>query len=67
MAKEQSGFIKGRYIGEHIRLIYDLMNFTELNNIPGRILLIDFEKAFILYPDTLSKRLLNSLILEILW
>ena len=50
IAKEQSGFIKGRYIGENIRLIYDLMNFTELNNIPGLILLIDFEKAF----DSLS-------------
>ena len=48
--KDQTGFIKGRYIGENIRLIYDLMNYTEENSIPGLLLLIDFEKAF----DSLS-------------
>ena len=36
----------GRYIGENIRIIYDLLHFTEVENIPGLILLIDFEKAF---------------------
>lgn len=50
ISKDQTGFIKGRYIGENTRLIYDLMNFTEQNNIPGLLLLIDFEKAF----DSLS-------------
>ena len=44
--KDQTGFLKGRYIGENTRLIYDLMNYTEQNNIPGLLLLIDFEKAF---------------------
>ena len=48
--KDQTGFVKGRYIGESIRLIYDLLNFTEQNNIPRLILLIDFEKTF----DSLS-------------
>ena len=48
--KDQTGFLKGRYIGENTRLIYDLMNYTEQNNIPGLLLLIDFEKAF----DSLS-------------
>lgn len=47
---DQIGFIKGRYIGENTRLVYDIMNFTEINNIPGLLMLIDFEKAF----DTLS-------------
>ena len=56
IGKEQTGFIKGRYIGENIRLIYDLMNFTEINNIPGLILLIDFEKAF----DSLSWRFIRN-------
>ena len=27
--KDQTGFLKGRYIGENTRLIYDLMNYTE--------------------------------------
>lgn len=44
--KDQSGFITGRFIGENIRLIYDLLHFTEEHNIPGLLLLIDFEKAF---------------------
>ena len=41
--KDQSGFISGRYIGDNTRLEYDLMQFVEENNIPGLLLLIDFE------------------------
>ena len=44
--RDQSRFIAGRYMGENTRLIYDIMKYTELNDIPGLILLIDFEKAF---------------------
>jgi hypothetical protein len=47
---DQTGFIKGRFIGENVRLIYDIMQYTEENNISGLLLLIDFEKAF----DSLS-------------
>ena len=47
---DQSGFISGRYIGENTRLVYDLMQFVEEKNIPGLLLLVDFEKAF----DSLS-------------
>ena len=45
ISTDQTGFIKGRYIGENTRLVYDLLQFTEENNIPGLLLLIDFEKA----------------------
>jgi hypothetical protein len=41
-----TGFIPGRYIGENTRLIYDVLHFTEEQDIPGILLLIDFEKAF---------------------
>ena len=47
---DQTGFIPGRFIGENTRLIYDLLHYTEENDIPGILLLIDFEKAF----DTIS-------------
>ena len=50
IATEQTGLIKDRYIGENTRLVYDLLQFTEEQNIPGLLLLIDFEKAF----DSLS-------------
>lgn len=46
ISNTQSGFIKGRFKGENIRFIYDLMDYSELNNIPGLLMLIDFEKAF---------------------
>lgn len=50
ISETQQGFIKGRYIGECTRLIFDLIERTEVDNIPGLLLLLDFEKAF----DTLE-------------
>ena len=44
--ESQKGFLKGRYIGENIRLIYDALIYTEKKDIPGLLLAIDFEKAF---------------------
>ena len=44
--ENQKGFLKGRYIGENTRLIYDVLHFTKDKNIPGILLMIDFEKAF---------------------
>ena len=29
--KDQTGFIKGRYIGENIRIVYDIMKYTEIH------------------------------------
>jgi len=43
---DQTGFIKGRYIGENIRLIIDTMEFTKTHNIPGILVSLDFRKAF---------------------
>ena len=48
--KNQKGFISGRFIGENIRLIYDVLFETKNRNLQGLILSIDFEKAF----DTVS-------------
>ena len=42
----QTGFIKGRYIGESTRLVYDIMEYLENKQKPGLLMLIDFEKAF---------------------
>jgi hypothetical protein len=44
--EDQKGFMKGRYIGENIRRLYDLLLYTEKEQIPGLLLMIDFEKAF---------------------
>lgn len=43
---DQSGFVKGRFIGESIRTIADIINYTKYKDIPGLLLFLDFEKAF---------------------
>ena len=42
----QSGYVKDRYIGETVRSIFDLMDFTLKEKIPGLMIFIDFHKAF---------------------
>ena len=46
IARSQTGFIRDRFIGEYTRLIYDIMVYTDIENIDGLLMLIDFEKAF---------------------
>ena len=41
---DKTGSITGKYIGENNRLIYDIMQYAEENNIPGLLLSVDFEK-----------------------
>ena len=44
--EDQTGYVKGRYIGQNIRLVKDIMKITALENIPGMAIFIDFKKAF---------------------
>ena len=46
ISEEQKGFISGRFIGENIRLIYDILYETKNQDIPGLLLSIDFQQAF---------------------
>ena len=43
---DQVGYIKERYIRENVRIIKDIMSYTDLRRNPGYIVLLDFEKAF---------------------
>ena len=43
---DQTGYVKGRYIAENIRLIQDLMFYTNKENLPGMAIFLDFRKAF---------------------
>ena len=61
--KDQTGFIKGIFIVENIRLIYDIMNYTESNDVPGLLILIDFEKASESFLGNLFKKRYAFLIL----
>ena len=47
---DQTGFVNGRYIGQNIRLLSDIMEFSDSKRFQGIFLFVDFEKAF----DTLE-------------
>ena len=42
----QTGYVKGRFIGENIRLIQDVTFLTKHANTPGIAIFLDFRKAF---------------------
>ena len=46
ISPNQTGYVKGRYIGESIKIKTDMMSFTKKKNIPGLAVFLDFEKAF---------------------
>lgn len=46
VSSDQTGYVKGRYIGTNIRLIDDIINHCEKNNKKGILLFLDFKKAF---------------------
>lgn len=50
ISSTQTGYISGRYIGDSIRYIYDIMHYAENEKVDGLLMLIDFQKAF----DSLS-------------
>ena len=52
----QTCYVKDRYIGETVRSIFNIMEFTDNENIPGILIFIDFRKAF----DTLEWHYLFS-------
>ncbi|XP_071959880.1 uncharacterized protein [Antedon mediterranea] len=43
---DQKGYIKGRFAGENVRLINDILYYTAEEQIEGAILSLDFRKAF---------------------
>ena len=46
ISTDQVGYIPNRYIGENVRIIQDIMTYSQLHKIPEYIALIDFQKAF---------------------
>ena len=53
---EQKGYVPNRFIGEVTRTTYDIFQYAKENNLPGMILLIDFEKAF----DSVSFKMIDA-------
>ena len=48
---DQVGYIAGRSINDHIRMIDDIILTAKIENLPGLIISLDYQKAF----DTVSK------------
>ena len=42
----QTGYVQDRYIGETVLSIFDIIEFTVIENVPGMLIFIDFQKAF---------------------
>lgn len=43
---DQVGYVKGRFIGENIRTMFDIMNYIDNSKESGFFVQVDFEKAF---------------------
>ena len=54
VSSDQTAYIKGRYIGSNIRLVSDVIDYYDLTNKSGILLMLDFQKAF----DTIEWRFL---------
>ena len=46
ISPNQTGYVKNRYIGENVRLISDVIDYTKVNQTQGIALFLDFKKAF---------------------
>ena len=46
ISTDQTGFFKGRFIEENIRLVQGHMIYTKQKHIQGLLMFIDFEKSF---------------------
>ena len=62
---DQTGFIKGRFIGENIRLIDSVICYAKEKNIPGLLLFLDFENAFDTIECLSLEKLFNILVLVV--
>ena len=61
--EDQKGFMKGRHIGENIRLLYDVLQYAETKELPGLLLIVDFEERSTVSRGLLLKKLSTSLTL----
>ena len=44
--EDQTGFIPNRFLGDNLRLLYDVISYVNEENMSAMLLCLDFEKAF---------------------
>lgn len=66
---DQTGFISGKYIGHniHVRLLSDVMEFSDTKKFQGIFLFVDFEKAFSTLEWSFILKALEAFNLEIIF
>ena len=52
VSNDQTAYVPGRHIGESVRLISDLLEYTDTHDIPGFMITADIEEAFDLIEHT---------------
>ena len=57
---DQKGYINGRFSGENIRLVEDVLEYTDMFNKNGVLVFLDFAKAF----DTVNRVFLMKSLLR---
>ena len=55
---DQTGFISNRFIGENTRLLYDTITYTEAEQLPGLLIIVDYAKAF----DTIEWKFIDEVL-----
>ena len=46
ISSDKTSYKPGRFIGESVRVVSDLIEYTDIHNLPGYLVTIDIEKAF---------------------
>lgn len=57
---DQTGFIKGRFIGENLFKLQNIMDYVDEEDIPSLLMSVDFEKAF----DSLSWEFIDQALIK---
>ena len=60
-----TGFLKNRFIGENIRLVDSVINYANVEKIPGLSLFIDFKRVFDILEWSFIEKTLIITILEV--
>ena len=63
VSNDQTAYVPGRHIGESVRLISDLLGYTDTHDIPGFMITADIEKAVDSIEHTFITAALESLAL----
>ena len=63
---DQTAYVKDRYIGESVRLINDMLEYADKNNIEAILFSADFEKVFDSIDHTFILSVLKSMVLALI-